>query len=84
MVRRAGNAVQVPQTASLDVRQAFQSLEGTFVNKAPQQPIKLPEFPSTALPSASEYAWSIIAVTDLGVVATSNGSAWVTTDGSAI
>ncbi len=81
---RAGSAVQIPQSAPLDVRNAFQSLEGVFQKLFPTQPLRIPQYASDSLPAASQYPFSLIALTDLGMVAYSNGSDWVKTDGSAI
>lgn len=83
MVNRAGQSVQVPQSASQEVRNAFQALETTFVKTFPGQPIRLPQFLYSDLPSASDYPFSLIAVTDRGI-AYSNGSVWLKTDGSAL
>lgn len=59
-------------------------LEKAYVKALPTAPVRLPDFVSTDLPNASDYAWCLIAVSDLGCAAMSTGSAWVRADGSAL
>lgn len=59
-------------------------LERDFVSRAPRHPIKLPEFEAAELPAADRWRWCIVAVTDVGCVAMSNGVAWVRADGGSI
>lgn len=58
-------------------------LERDFVSRRPKHPVKLAEFEQARLPNAADWAWCQVAVTDVGCVAVSNGSAWVRSDGSA-
>lgn len=42
----------------------------------PDAPIRLPVFPSTALPSAATYAHGLVWVSDLETLAASDGANW--------
>ncbi|MBL8774067.1 MAG: hypothetical protein JNK30_21955 [Phenylobacterium sp.] len=59
-------------------------LERDFVARAPKHPIKLAEFEEASLPDPGRWRWCVVAVTDVGCVAVSNGVAWVRSDGSAL
>lgn len=71
---------QAPEWA----RRAFRDVEAGFVKAVPTAPQLLAQFPSSDLPSAADYPWCVIAVTDLTCVALSTGSQWVRADGSAL
>lgn len=59
-------------------------LEQAYVKASPTAPQRLAPFVSTDLPSASDWISCVIAVTDLGCIAYSNGSSWVRADGSVL
>lgn len=76
-------AKDVQWGSSLD--QQLERLIGqVFVRKRTNEPQYLAEFPSTSLPSVTEWRNSVIVVTDKGCLAFSNGAAWVRADGSAL
>lgn len=55
-----------------------------YVGRTPKHPIKLAEFEEATLPDPARWRWCIVAVTDVGCVAMSNGVAWVRADGGAL
>jgi hypothetical protein len=59
-------------------------LERDFVGRVPKHPIKLAEFEEADLPDPARWRWCLVAVTDVGCAALSNGVAWVRSDGSAL
>jgi len=55
-----------------------------FVSRSNPAPLKLPEYSSLELPDPARERWRLIAVTDKGCAAISNGVAWVRADGGVL
>lgn len=80
----ASRPVTLDASAPEWAKRLVADMEKGYVKAYPTAPVRLPAFVSTDLPKASDYPWCLIAVTDTGVAAMSNGTAWVNTDGSAL
>lgn len=65
-------------------QQALRRLEKDFVSRFPKAPVRVPDYLQADLPSAADCPYGLVIVSDLGVLAFSNGSAWRKADGSAI
>lgn len=66
------------------VQKVFRDLEREYVSRFPKAPVRLPDYLQANLPSAADCPYGLVIVSDLGVLAFSNGSAWRKADGSAI